>query len=145
MAYDFQVVIDAADPHALADWWADALGWETEPTDEDFIRRMVAEGQAPEEATITHNGHLKWREGSAIRHPDKPEGGLRGRILFQLVPETKTVKNRVHLDLRVGADNVERELTRLAGRGATFSHRGQQGPHAWITILDPEGNELCLS
>jgi len=43
-AYGFQVVVDAAAPHDLADWWAAALGWEVEPSDEAFIRKMIAEG-----------------------------------------------------------------------------------------------------
>jgi len=145
MAYDFQVAVDAADPHALADWWADALGWAVEPSDEEFIRRMIAEGHATEADTTTHNGQLVWKEGAAILHPDTPERGLRRRILFQLVPERKTVKNRVHLDVRMGTENIERELERLTARGAKFLHRGQQGPHTWVTIADPEGNELCLS
>ena len=144
MAYDVQVVIDASDPHALADWWAEAIGWVVEPSDEDFIRKMVAEGYATEADTATHRGVLVWREGAAIRHPEGLESG-RPRILFQLVPESKTVKNRVHLDIRVGAENREKELARLVAAGATELHRGRQGPHAWITIADPEGNELCLS
>jgi hypothetical protein len=65
--------------------------------------------------------------------------------LFQLVPEAKTVKNRVHLDVWVGAEKVEAERVRLIGRGARFLHRGRQGPHAWVTMADPEGNEFCLS
>jgi len=142
MAYDFQVVVDCADPHALADWWAEALGWTVEPSDEAFIRRMIEEGHATSDDTTTHNGVLVWKEGAAIRHPERT---TRDRILFQLVPEAKTVKNRVHLDVRVGADDVERELERLTALGATFLHRGQQGPHRWATIADPEGNELCLT
>jgi hypothetical protein len=145
MAYDFQVVVDCADPHALADWWADALGWVVEPSDEEFIRRMIAEGHASEDDTTKHNGVLVWREGAAIRHPDGPQRGHGKRVLFQLVPEPKTVKNRVHLDVWVGAENAERELERLTAKGATFLHRGRQGPHTWVTIADPEGNELCLS
>ena len=39
---DFQVTIDCAEPHELADWWAEALGWQVEPSDEAFIRRMNA-------------------------------------------------------------------------------------------------------
>jgi hypothetical protein len=144
MAYDFQVAVDCADPHALADWWADALGWVVEPSDESFIRKMIAEGYATEDDTTTHDGVLVWKEGAAIRHPDDA-GGPRRRILFQQVPEPKTVKNRLHLDVWVGADKVEAELERLTARGATFLHRGQQGPHTWVTIADPEGNELCLS
>src|SRR5215510_4548729 len=122
MAYDFQVTVDSADPHGLAEWWADALGWDVEPTDEAFIRRMVAEGQAGADDTITYNGALRWKIGAAIRHPESAR-----RILFQVVPEPKTVKNRVHLDVDIGAKR-EAELERLLGRGATLLHRGQQGP-----------------
>ena len=141
MAYDFQVVVDCADPHALADWWAEAIGWDVEPSNEDFIRKMIAEGYATEAETKTHHGVLVWREGQAIRHPD----GSGKRILFQLVPEPKTVKNRVHLDIRIGPEKVESETARLVAAGATVLHHGQQGPHHWITIADPEGNELCIS
>jgi hypothetical protein len=141
MAYDFQVTIDSATPHPLADWWAEALGWEREPTDEAFIRRMVEEGQASEEDTMRHHGELVWVAGAAIRHP----AGTAPRVLFQLVPEPKTVKNRVHLDVRVGADNVQAEVERLTARGATVLHTGRQGPFSWVTIADPEGNELCLT
>src|SRR5687768_465407 len=98
MAYEFQVTVDCAEPHVLAGWWAETLGWEVEPSDEAFIRRMVDEGHATEKDTTVHNGKLVWREGAAIRHP---EGLTRApRVLFQLVPEKKSVKNRAHLDLR---------------------------------------------
>ncbi len=43
MPYEFQVVVDCAQPHVLADWWARTLGWTVEPVDEDFIRKMIAE------------------------------------------------------------------------------------------------------
>jgi Glyoxalase-like domain len=143
MAYEFQVTQDSADPHTLADWWAETLGWQVEPSDEAFIRRMVSEGHASEEDTKTHNGSLVWKAGAAIRHPD---GLARApRVLFQLVPEKKTVKNRMHLDVRVGADDVESVVGKLIARGATFLHNGRQGPHAWVTLADPEGNEFCVS
>ena len=141
MAYSVQVTFDCAHPHTLADWWADALGWQVEPSDEAFIRRMVDAGHATEADTMRHGGELVWVEGAAIRHPT---GGA-PRVLFQLVPEAKTVKNRVHLDVRVGSANVDAEVARLTARGATVLHRGQQGPHSWVTIADPEGNELCLT
>jgi hypothetical protein len=141
MAHSFQVTIDSAAPHPLADWWAEALGWEREPSDEAFIQRMVAEGHATQSDTMRHNGELVWVEGAAIRHPT----GDAPRVLFQLVPEPKTVKNRVHLDVRVGRENVEAEVARLTARGATVLHHGQQGPYSWVTIADPEGNELCLT
>jgi hypothetical protein len=145
MAYDFQVTVDCRDPHPLAQWWAETLGWVVEPTDEAFIRRMIAEGYASDGDTTVHNGSLVWKEGAAIRHPDGPESGPRKRVLFQLVPEAKTLKNRVHLDVWVGAENVAPEVERLTARGATFLHNGQQGPHSWVTLADPEGNEFCVS
>ncbi|MFG1708510.1 VOC family protein [Nonomuraea sp. M3C6] len=143
MAYDFQVVIDTGDPHPLADWWADALGWKVEQQDEAFIRSMIEKGYATDDETTRHNGALVWKSGAAIRHPDGLERAP--RVLFQLVPEPKTVKNRVHLDVRVGADNIESVVERLTAKGAKVLHRGRQGPNWWITIADPEGNELCVT
>ncbi len=145
MAHDFQVVIDCAQPHVLADWWADALDWRVEPTDEAFIKDMIAKGLAEDADTATHKGSLVWKSGAAISHPDGPQSGRRKRILFQQVSEGKTVKNRVHLDIWVGPENIEKETERLTSAGGQFLHRGSQGPHHWITIADPEGNELCLS
>jgi hypothetical protein len=145
VAYDFQVAFDCAAPHQLAEWWAQTLGWEVEPSDPEFIRRMIAQGYATEDDTTTHHGELVWRDGAAIRPPGGQAAEPYRRILFQLVPEPKTVKNRVHLDVRVGAGEVEDELERLTGRGATLLHRGQQGPHTWVTLADPEGNEFCIS
>lgn len=67
------------------------------------------------------------------------------RVLFQRVPEAKTVKDRVHLDVRVGPEHVEAEAARLVAAGATELHRAGQGPHGWVVLADPEGNELCVS
>lgn len=142
MAYDFQVVMDAARPHELADWWAETLGWQVEPSDEAFIRRMIEEGLATEADTTTHRGVLVWKSGAAIRHLD---GAGRSRVLFQQVPETKTVKNRLHLDVRTGPDSVEDVAAGLAARGATELYRGQEGPYHWITMADPEDNEFCVT
>ncbi|MEU6315145.1 VOC family protein [Streptomyces sp. NPDC047014] len=143
MAYTFQVTIDSADPHPLADWWADALGWEVEPSDEQFIRGLIAAGHATEDDTTTHRGVLVWKVGAAIRHPE----GLAGapRILFQLVEEPKTVKNRVHLDVRTGSDDPKAVVERLLAKGAVHLHEGRQGPSVWTTLADPQGNELCVS
>ncbi len=66
-------------------------------------------------------------------------------MLFQTAPESKTGKNRVHLDVRVGDEKREAEVERLTARGATFLWRGQQGPHSWVTMADPEGNEFCVA
>ncbi len=151
MAYNFQVAVDAAQPHVLAGWWADALGWEVEEQDESFIRQMIAEGYASEQDTMTYDGKLVWTEGAAIRHPGPADGSQaadgneRQRIYFQLVPESKTVKNRLHLDVQVGADNVEAEVARLTASGGSFLYRASQGPHGWVTMSDPEGNEFCVT
>ena len=145
MACDFQVVIDCTDPHVLADWWGQAMGWNVEPQDQAFIDEMIGKGFATEDDTTLHNGSKVWKDGAAIRHPDLPAGSAPRRILFQLVPEVKTVKNRVHVDIWVGPENVETERARLENLGATFLHTGTQGPHSWVTMADPEGNEFCIA
>ncbi|MGY1846646.1 VOC family protein [Blastococcus sp. SYSU DS1021] len=141
MSFDVQVVVDSSAPHELADWWAEALGWRVEPQDEAFIRRMVETGAAAGSDTTTHRGALVWKAGAAITsaEPGRP------RVLFQLVPEPKAVKNRLHLDVRVAPERREEEVARLAGLGATELWRGQQGPFAWVTMADPQGNEFCLT
>jgi hypothetical protein len=141
MAFDVQVVIDSSSPHDLADWWAEALGWQVEEQDEGFIRRMIEEGAASEADTTRHRGALVWKVGAAIRSPDPG----RPRVLFQHVPEAKTVKNRVHLDVSVGADRRDAEVARLLALGATELWRSSQGPFEWTTLADPEGNEFCVA
>ena len=141
MAFDFQVTIDSAAPHELADWWAETLGWQVEAQDEAFIRRMVQQGAASADDTTEHRGALVWKVGAALTSPDPG----RPRVLFQLVPDAKSVKNRVHLDVRVGADLREAEVARLVERGATELWRRAQGPFAWVTLADPQGNEFCVT
>lgn len=140
MGYEVQVTVDSKDPHRQAQWWAQALGWRVEPSDEEFIRRMVAAGHAQESDTTVFEGTLVWREGAAISDPEHPQ---RPRMLFQLVPEGKSVKNRMHLDIRVG-DRREEVAEELVAAGASVLHRGQVGPSVWITMADPEGNEFCV-
>ena len=141
MAFDFQVTIDSSSPHELADWWAEALGWQVEQQDESFIRRMVESGAASEDDTMRHRDQLVWKVGAAITSPDPG----RPRVLFQAVPEPKTVKNRIHLDVRVGAERREAEVARLLALGASELWRGSQGPYEWATLADPEGNEFCVT
>jgi hypothetical protein len=144
-----QVVVDCADPHALAAWWAQTLDWRVEPQDPAFIQRMVDAGHATAEDTATYQGALVWKVGAAIVPRGDGEaaaGGPSGgqpRILFQLVPEAKSVKNRLHLDVRAGEDAAGM-VARLTERGATVLHVGRQGPYAWTTMADPEGNEFCV-
>jgi hypothetical protein len=141
MAFDLQVVVDSTAPHELADWWAEALGWQVEPQDAAFITRMVQAGAASESDTMRHRGALVWSLGAALT---SPEPG-RPRVLFQRVPEAKTVKNRLHLDVRVGPERREEEVARLLSLGATELWRGAQGPMSWVTLADPQGNEFCVA
>lgn len=143
-----QVVFDAAEPHALAAFWADALHYEHEDID-SFVTSLVNAGQVPVEYTIEIDGKRRWRSVATLRHPDDPVDG-RGagtgrRILFQAVPEPKTVKNRVHLDLLVGPEDHEAEVERLLALGATVVdvHDGEDG--RWTLLVDPEGNEFDVS
>ena len=66
-------------------------------------------------------------------------------MYFQLVPEPKGSKNRLHLDLQFGPDERVAEVERLERLGATRLFEGSQGPHSWVTMADPEGNEFCVS
>ncbi len=142
-ALSFQVVIDCRDPHVLAGWWAETMRWQVEPQDEGFIREMIAQGHASEADTRVFDGALVWREGAAIRPAPGAAEGL-PRIYFQQVPEAKTVKNRVHLDLRIGDEDPATVRAALVARGARMLHEGRQGPHTWVTMADPEGNEFCV-
>jgi hypothetical protein len=104
---------------------------------------MIAEGHASEDDTTTHHGIRVWKAGAGIRHPEGLDRAP--RVLFQFVPEPKAVKNRVHLDVRTGPDDAQAVVERLIAKGATLLHHGRQGPYTWITLADPENNELCVS
>ncbi len=145
MTYNLQIVVDCADAHSQADWWAETLGWTLEQTDPEFIKEMIAQGHAREEDTTTHNGMLVWRAGAAISPPEEKDLPDRRRILFQPVPEPKTVKNRLHWDVRLAGDDRDVVRARLEARGAKFLYDAQQGPYSWYTMADPEGNEFCLT
>ena len=143
MATSFQVVIDCADPGALADFWAAALHYQVQEPPEGFAtweEALVAWG-VPESA---------WNDRSAVVDPD----GAGARVFFQRVPEPKQVKNRVHLDLNVGggpqADPEEKkariaeEADRLVAAGAARHVAFDQGREYWQVMQDPEGNEFCI-
>jgi hypothetical protein len=65
-------------------------------------------------------------------------------IVFAPVPEAKTVKNRVHLDVNPSGVDQYVELERLLALGATRVDVGQADDVPWIVLADPEGNEFCL-
>jgi hypothetical protein len=143
MATAIQVVIDCADPGALADFWATALHYRVQEPPEGFATwedALVAWG-VPESA---------WNDRSAVVDPD----GAGPRVFFQRVPEPKQVKNRVHLDLNVGggleADPQEKrariaaEAERLVAAGAARQAEFDEGREYWLVMQDPEGNEFCI-
>ena len=132
----WQLTIDAHDPHALADFWAAALGGELEDNSE-LIATVLQQGWAAESDTLVHRGRRYWRDLVAVR-------GAGPRLLFQRVPEAKTVKNRLHLDLHVGEDRIRPEVDRLVALGATEGREFREIGGHWIVMNDPEGNEFCV-
>ena len=136
----FQIAVDAEDPHRLNRFWAAAVDYEIEDHHTQ-IQDIVAAGYATADDTIEIDGRLAWKTAAASRDPD----GRGPRLLFQQVPEPKTTKNRVHLDLHVGEDRRDAEVERLIALGATKLWDGRQGPQTWVTLADPEGNEFCVS
>jgi hypothetical protein len=136
----FQITFDCDDPHAVCAFWAETLGYDVDQN-EEMIKQLLAEGVASDDDVMTLDGQLVWADGAACADP---EGG-RPRMYFQRVPEKRAVKNRVHLDLRVPPAEREAEVSRLIGLGASRLGEGQQGPHSWIVMADPEGNEFCVA
>ncbi|MGU3585920.1 VOC family protein [Rhodococcus sp. C26F] len=144
MARDIQITFDCADPAALADFWADALGYELQKPPGNFV--------SWDDALDAMGVPLERRnDASGIVDPD--EAGP--RLFFQKVPEGKQAKNRMHLDVRAapGLDGAERmaalqaEAERLVARGATRLERHDPAPPfgaGHIVMADPEGNEFCL-
>ena len=148
MGARFQVTFDCADPDAQATFWALAL---------DYVVQPPPPGHESWEAFLAAHGMAE-RLGMASAIVD-PEG-VGPRIFFQRVPEPKTEKNRVHLDLNIAAprrlgseehlDPEERQqpvdaaVARLVGLGATRIHSMDEYGDRWTVMLDPEGNEFCV-
>jgi hypothetical protein len=146
MGLNIQIAVDCRNPHDLADWWAETLDWAVEPQDEAFIRSMIEKGYATEAETTTHHGKLVWKAGAAIRPKEELDVKAPARrLLFQTVPEQKTLKNRLHWDVRLDGRDKDEVRAELEARGATFLWTANQGPHEWHTMADPEGNEFCIS
>lgn len=128
MARIHDVVFDCRRPAPLARFWAAVLdGYEVAPYDEAEIERLRSIG-------------IDDVEDDPNVLVDAP--GVEPRLFFQLVPESKVVKNRVHLDLR--CDDLDAETARLVDLGAhALAATGPQ--EGWVVLTDPEGNEFCLS
>ncbi len=142
MATQVQVVLDCADPGAQAQFWAAALGYVVQPPPpgHDSWESFLRERGVPEE---------HWNDRSAVVDPD----GAGPRLFLQKVPEPKTVKNRAHIDLQVGAGlppgerpaRVAAEVERLLALGATHLRAYDEMGEHWVVLQDPEGNEFCVS
>ncbi len=144
----WKLVIDATDPHAQATFWGETLGYEIEDNSA-LIGRLLDLGAVPEEATVEFRGRRAWRDLIAVRHPDDPYEeetgvGLGRRILFQRVPEAKTGKNRLHLDVHSKAGRRDEEVTRLEALGASVTRHVKEAGGEWVIMTDPEGNEFCV-
>lgn len=147
MAASFQLVIDCADPEPLARFWAAALGYQLERPPAGFAswdayRRDL--GVPEDELGIG---------ADCIVDPD----GRGLRIWFQVVPERKAVKNRLHLDIGVGGgravpiekrrQRVDAEAGRLADLGAQLVGvlNAEGLDHYAVAMKDPEGNEFDIN
>jgi hypothetical protein len=107
-----ELIVDAADPRRLAEFWVAVLGWQVTASDEG---------------------------GVEIAGPPRTGPSL----VFVPVPEPKTIKNRLHVDVNPAGCDQEQEVERLIGLGARRVDVGQ-GEQSWVVLADPEGNEFCV-
>jgi predicted enzyme related to lactoylglutathione lyase len=144
-----QLVVYASDPHRLARFYAEAMGYLVEDNDA-FVESLLAAGAVEEGETRVIDGRRFFAEAVAIRHPDDPVDPQRGsgrgrRILFELQKTEKADENRLHIDLNVGRDRLDEETARIIGLGATLLYeRRNWPPGEFNRLADPEGNEFCV-
>lgn len=138
----FSLTMDAADPARLGEFWALALGYRRDdpPGDYDTWEEALTGWGVPEE---------QWNDANAIVG-DGP------RIFIQKVPEPKTAKNRLHIDVHSGAGKavdgdgkdwsvMRAKAAELESAGATVVEEfSEPGLGEWIVMEDPEGNEFCV-
>jgi catechol 2,3-dioxygenase-like lactoylglutathione lyase family enzyme len=134
-----QVTFDCGDPHAQAAFWAAVYGAVVEDHSA-LVDRLVAEGLMPDGDQTTIDGRSAFRDVAAASDPV----GVEPRLFFQRVPEGKTAKNRLHVDIHVDEDRKRAEVERLEGLGAHLVEtHSDRGPTTYV-VRDPEGNEFCL-
>jgi hypothetical protein len=138
MARGIQVTFDAADPHRLARWWADLLHYQIEDAHE-LVTRLLADGAVTEAEVVRIDGRLFLAGAVAASDPK----GAGPRLFFQQVPEPKTAKNRVHLDVPIDAP-LDDEVERVVASGASLTGFNSYPGHRSAVLRDPEGNEFCL-
>ena len=142
MTQPFQVTFDAADPAAQAKFWALALGYQEEapPAGFESWEGFARSINLPER---------EWNNFAAVVDPNK----RCARLFFQKVPEGKTAKNRVHLDVNAsrgkghGPDGwalVMTHVQALTAAGATLTREVNEPHGRCMVMADPEGNEFCV-
>ncbi|WP_328993071.1 VOC family protein [Kribbella sp. NBC_01245] len=119
-----ELAIDCADPSGLARFWCSVLGYEVQDEDEDDGVVIIGSPLVP--------------EGRNRVGPVPPT------LTFARVPEGKTIKNRLHLDVNPTDRDQDEEVRRLLDLGARHADVGQTGDESWVCLADPEGNEFCV-
>jgi Glyoxalase-like domain len=121
----YSVVVDCRNIKAQSRWWAGALGWQ------------IAFEADDEVAVVPPHALDQTR--------DIPLSERVPALVFVTVPEEKTVKNRLHIDLAPPADGDQQaEVRRLEALGARRADVGQGPDVSWVVMADPEGNEFCV-
>jgi Glyoxalase-like domain len=142
----FQVTVDCADPPRMARFWAGVLGYVPQPPPPGFDSWTAF-------ARSAGLSDAEMQNVAALVDP----AGVAPRMLLLKVPEPKTSKNRMHLDVNVRLTGAQaglsgdgrraaiRAMARgLVADGATLIGERHDEVSWWITLLDPEGNEFCL-
>ncbi len=112
------ITFDALDPYRIAEFWSAVTGFPVHPDDVEGDDEVLLESGQP---------------------------GVPG-LLFIRVPDTKAVKNRLHLDIQPPTGTRDETVERLIGLGAKLvdDRRDADGVAGWVVLADPEGNELCI-
>ncbi|QBS40005.1 VOC family protein [Nocardia sp. CS682] len=116
-----ELAIDCADPASLAQFWCAVLGYEVQDEEDGFV--TIGSPAVPDGR-------------------DRP-GPVPPTLGFARVPEGKTIKNRLHIDVNPTDRDQDEEVRRLLDLGARYADVGQ-GDVSWVTLADPEGNEFCV-
>src|SRR5215469_8211953 len=114
-----ELSIDCADPSGLARFWCSVLDYKVQDEDGEIVTIG---------STTAGKNHL---------------GPVAPALTFARVPEGKTVKNRLHIDVSPADRDQDEEVRRLLDLGARYADVGQ-GDVSWIVLADPEGNEFCV-
>lgn len=145
----WQLTVDCRDPQRLVPFWAELLGYEPAPPPDGHATWndwYLSLGLPPDELDLDSDGTDR------IVDP----AGEGPRIWFQWVPESKSIKNRIHFDVFVGEDRgvpvevrrarVEARARELEALGASVVERHDEpvAGHYHVIMSDPEGNEFCL-